>query len=173
MDLKLDEIPENVQIRQKHKNQLFNEDSVCSASDSNCSPPQLRKRNVKFIQLTENGSDRSRRSEDDIELMENQRNGNVPAKTGADDDGFESLNGKSSSGEEVIAVRHSLLNAIDTSNDDNEIIVRNNNNEQYGNSVYQTESYDENDLDNNTDNDLINGTTNVLENVSKSFHIQI
>lgn len=182
IDLQLDELPENVQISHTKMSQSFNENIVCSASDSNCSPPQLRRRNVnwcspikcqssqstiannsvKFIQMTENGSDHSRRSEDDIKLMENQRNGNISANTGADDDGFESLNGKSSSGEEMIAVRHSLVNTIDTSNDDNAIIVRNNN-EQYGHSAYPMELYD----------DLINGTTNVLENVSKSFHIQI
>lgn len=193
VDLKLDELPENVRISQKQKSQHFNENIVCSASDSNCSPPQLRKRNVnwcspikshssqstiaknsvKFIQITEMGSDHSQRSEDDVELMVNQKNGNDTANAGADDDGFESLNGKSSSGEEVIAIRHSLLTAIDTSHDDNEIIVRNNN-EQYGNSAYPMESYDENDLNNNSDNDLINGTTNVLENVSQStFHNRI
>lgn len=180
VDFKLDELPENVQISQKQMSQHFNENIVCSGSDSNCSPPQSRKRNVnwcspikslssqstiardsvKYIQKIENGCDHSRRSEDET-------NGNVPANAGADDDGFESLNGKSSSGDEVIAVGHSLVDAIVTSNDYNEIIVRVNNNEQYGNSAYPTESYDENDLNNNSDNALINEATNVLENVSK------
>lgn len=183
LDFKLDELPENVQISQKQMSEHFNENTVnivCSASDSNCSPPQLRKRNVnwcspikilssqstiardsvKYIQMIENRCDHSRRNEDET-------NGNVPANAGADDDGFESLNGKSSSGEEVIAVGHGLVDAIDTSNDYNELIVRVNNNS------YPTESYDENDLNNNSDNALINEATNVLENVSKSFHISI
>lgn len=193
VDSMIDEIPENVQISQNLEGQRYNNGNIiCSASDSNCSPPQLRKRNVnwcspikshssqstaaresvKFIQTTANGCDRSRKSDDDAELIESQRNGNAVAENaGADDDGFESLNGKSSSGEEVIAVRHNVGHAIESSNGDNEIVVRNNI-EQYGNSAYPTGSYDENDLNNNSDNDdLINGTTNVLENVSKSLHI--
>lgn len=193
VDLIVDETTANVQINENFNSQLkcMNEEKNCSASDSNGSPPQLRKRNVnwcspiksnacqvaprnsvKFMQMTEmNGSDHNSH-EENIVVRQSQRNEVGNEMGGGDDDGFESLNGKSSSGEEMTAIQHNLDETIELSNGENnsESLVRIG--EQYGNSAY-TGSFIENDINNNSDNDLISGSNSVPENVSSlTSHIK-
>lgn len=73
-----------------------------SGSDSNCSPPLLRKRCVNWdspikshVNLTSNGNS-----------VNGNGDRNNTVSFGAEDDGFESLNGKSSSGEEMSAINN-------------------------------------------------------------------
>lgn len=157
----------NVPANRRASSQPVNE-----ASDSNFPPPRLRKRNVNWrspIKSNYSVSDRNVQSSPEFENetagIRDADNGNRTgtAAVAADDDGFESLNGKSSSGEEMFALNNGQ--AIDV-NAENESTVRNN--QQYTNSAYSIESFDDNDVNNNSDDDdLINGTDGITETVSR------
>lgn len=164
----------NVQMIRRLSGQPVNE-----ASDSNCSPPRLRKRNVNWrspIKSNYSLSDDRRnepstpeQDDDDDDELAHIRDIHLPANTNqtngpADDDGFESLNGKSSSGEEMSALNN--VQAIDLMAE-NETTQRNNQ-QQYANSAYLMGAFDDNDdndVNNNSDNDRINGTDGITENV--------
>lgn len=183
-----------VQINQRINSQKLNADNDqgCSASDSNCSPPQLRKRNVNWhspikckfgatavvapsetvlsqIPLSNENPNHSNDDEDEVvERNENEHENRI--LVAADDDGFESLNGKSSSGEEMTAINNSnrSTQAIE-SNEEIEATARCN---EHMNSAYINGSINvENVLiSNNSDNDnvhKISGTSNVSENLSR------
>lgn len=149
--------------QQQQQQQPKNENE---ASDSNCSPPRLRKRNVNWRSPIKSNSmamdTRNAHDMDEQMVRTNQhndnRNENENVGVAADDDGFESLNGKSSSGEEMSALNNGQ--AIDAET------MHRSSNQQYANSAYLMGSFDENDANNNSDNDLINGTNKISEHVS-------
>lgn len=140
------------------------------ASNSNCTPPRLRKRNVNWRSpIKSNSSIPDTRNvldmEEEMAEIQDTDNHNENETIGADDDGFESLNGKSSSGEEMSALNNGQ---VIESNVEHETMHRgsgNSGNQQYTNSAYLMGSFDENDANNNSDNE-INGTNGISENVS-------
>lgn len=156
------------------------------------SPPRLRKRNVNWrspiksnsctpdikavLHFDEFEKDKIHAEQRDINNTGNE-NGTAGAAA-ADDDGFESLNGKSSSGEEMSAMQNGQPNELNAA-DIESAAIRNNNsnntsnssnsssNQQYVNSAYLMGSFDDNvGNENDSDKKLLNGTNGISENVS-------
>lgn len=136
------------------------------ASDSNCSPPRLRKRNVNWRSpIKSNHSANVPNPPESPEVVEPIDNaiGNLHEVTGADDDGFESLNGKSSSGEEMSALNNGQAHEVTV---DNESAARRSQ-QQYVNSAYLKGTFENHQVNSNSDNDLINNVNNgISEKVS-------
>lgn len=141
------------------------------ADESNCSPQRLRKRNVNWCSPIKSNHN-ARIVQFDIETSPNQDtdNHNEHETIGGDDDGFESLNGKSSSGEEMSTINNSQ--AIEL-NAENESTIRNSQQYAIGLRAYLRGTSDEYDIKNYSDNDLsrsmdqrIKGTNGISENVS-------
>lgn len=132
-----------------------------------CSSSGLRKRNVNWCSPINsnsnesNGANVKKQNAEENESAEyqhsgNERNGNE-AIGGGDDDGFESLNGKSSSGEEMSALNNNTEAIGTNATESGDTTIRSN--QQYVNSAY------ENDANHNSNNDQIN---RISENVSFS-----
>lgn len=147
------------------------------------SPPRLRKRlNVNWrspiksnqcppdiVRTINQPQELAKNAADATEQHDMDNAGNEHETIGADDDGFESLNGKSSSGEEMSAARNNNgqlteLNLVDNENRSGGNSC--NNNQQYANSAYLMGTFDDNDVNNDSDNNLINATNGISENVS-------
>ncbi|XP_055320501.1 protein phtf [Sitodiplosis mosellana] len=158
--------PQQQQEQSQQQQQQQPQQKENEVSDSNCSPPRLRKRNVNWRSpIKSNSIAPDARNSHDMEeevmvrIQDNDnRNENENETIAADDDGFESLNGKSSSGEEMSALNNGQ--AIDAQNE----TTHRSSNQKYANSAYLMGSFDENDANNNSDNDRINGTNKIAEN---------
>lgn len=151
-------------IKNSSNSQLTIKDGDCSASD--CSPPQLRKRCVNWdspikshvtLVLSPNARLSENARNDRMEELNGDEVDTVIA--GADDDGFESLNGKSSSGEEMSAINNGLVEAIEKSRESEASKAS----EQFTTSAYNVKMFD--DMNNSSDNELIDTTGSISENV--------
>ncbi|XP_031641135.1 putative homeodomain transcription factor [Contarinia nasturtii] len=141
------EIESNVQItcrlsdeQQQQQQEEGEEQPQHQQNEENC----IRKRNVNWCSPIKSNSSEPTNRNVKNDAVDN-RNGNEPI--GADDDGFESLNGKSSSGEEMFALNN--INQAIGLNAEVESTT-------HTNSAYLIGSFDENDANHNSNNEQIN-----------------
>lgn len=175
--------PQQQQQQQQSQSQSQPQQQAQQQNVPDDSPPRLRKRlNVNWrspiksnqcppdiVRTINQPQELAKNPADATEQHDLDNAGNEHETIGADDDGFESLNGKSSSGEEMSAARNNNgqlteLNSVDNENRSGGNSC--NNNQQYANSAYIMGTFDDNDVNNDSDNNLINATNGISENVS-------